>query len=127
MQQYITPGQLAQQRLVSAPTFKDTCRRLIHAAGSGDYGHGPAVYPEGASLSCLFDPRPAPDANEAGAVLMVDADLYLAHDAILLPDDRVKITYLYGEAVASPQTFRIVSGPVVDGNVQHAELKLVTS
>jgi hypothetical protein len=123
---YITPAQLAHQRLVTAPTFAATCQRLVHTAASGDYGYGAPTYPAGVSLPCLFDPRVAGDANDVGAVRMVDADLYVAHDATLLPDDRVKITHLYGEAVASPQTFEIVAGPIVDGNVQHAELRLVT-
>lgn len=123
---YITPNQLAAHRLITAPTFTDTCQRLIYTEGSGNYGYGAPTYPAGISMPCLFDPRPEPDANEAGAVLMVDADLYLAHDAMLLPDDRVKITHLYGEAVANPQTYAIVEGPIVDGNVMHAALSLVT-
>lgn len=121
---YITPNQLAAQRRITAPTFTATCQRLIYTAGSGDYGYGPPTYPAGVSMPCLFDPRPEPDANEG--VQMVDADLYLAHDAVLLPDDRVKITHIYGEVIASPQTFEIVEGPIVDGNVMHAALRLVT-
>ena len=111
-------------RQVAATGLHDTCTRLVYTEGSGDYGHGAPTYPAGASMTCLFKPRAEGDADEG--VRMVDADLWLARTATLEPSDRVKITYLHGDAVASPQTFDIVGGPVLGKTLLHAELQLVT-
>lgn len=125
---YITPNQLAAQRLITAPTFTDTCQRLVHTPGDGDYGPGTgaATYPAGVSMPCSFQAHVAEDVQDESAIRMIDADLYLAHDAILNPSDRVTITHLYGELQANPQSFHIVKGPLVDGNVMIAGLRLVT-
>jgi hypothetical protein len=57
---------------------------------------------------------------------MADADLYYALGTTLLSSDRVTITHLYGEAVATPQTYEISGGPFIRHNLIHAELTLVT-
>lgn len=116
---------MLNMRRIASAGFVDTCQRLVYTAGTGDYGHGPATYAEGDALPCLFKPRPAPDALDS-EVLMVDADLYLPRTVTLLPDDRVTITHLHGDAVASSQTFSIVAGPVMGKTLLHAELALVT-
>lgn len=125
---YVTAGQLAAQRQVSAPTFTDTALRLIYAGTNGDYGPGTGAptYMQGSALACSFQVKPVRDAQGQTEVPLTEADLYLAHDAVLDPEDRVVITHLYGEEQANPQTYNITSGPVVDGNVMHAELSLVT-
>lgn len=117
---------MANLRRVVGTGLLDTCTRLVYTAGSGDYGYGAATYPAGASLACLFKPRAQTDANETGAVPMVDADLWLARDTTLLPDDRVTITHLHGDAVSDPQTFEIVGGPILGKTLLHATLRLVT-
>lgn len=123
----VTPGQLAAERIATGETFTDTCQRLVHTeTAGGDYGHASPTYPAGASFPCSFQATVAEDAQGTSEVRMIDAMLYLAHDATLLPGDRVKITHLYGELQASPQTFHIVRGPLVDGNVIEAGLQLVT-
>lgn len=115
-------------RKVAATGFVDTCQRLVFTATDGEYGTGTGkpTYSAGITMACLFKQRPAPDAQEQSEVLMIDADLYLARDATLLPNDRVKVTHLHGDAVASPQTFDIVGGPVLGKTLLHAELRLVT-
>lgn len=122
---YITATQLAHQRDITAPTFTDTAMRLVYATDGGSYGYG-ASYTDGAAFACSFQGRAEPDAQPGTNALMVEADLYCAHDVTLAADDRVRITYLYGEAVADPQEYAIVAGPYIDGNVQHAGLRLVT-
>lgn len=116
---------MRNMRRVASSGFVDTCLRLVYTAGTGDYGHGAPSYAEGDALACLFKPRPEPDALDT-EVLMVDADLYLPRTTTLAPDDRVTITKLHGDAVATPQTFAIVGGPVLGKSLQHAELALVT-
>src|SRR5688572_30085246 len=95
----VTPGQLAFERRATGETFTDTCQRLVFASDDGDYGTGTVApnYAPGASLPCSFQATVEEDANEQSEVLMIDAMLYLAHDATLTPSDRVKITHLYGE------------------------------
>jgi hypothetical protein len=124
----VTPGQLAAERYATGETFTDTCQRLVFAATDTDYGTGTGApgYTAGASFPCSFQGRTAPDAMDETAVRITEADLYFAHNATLGPSDRVKITHLYGELQASPQTFEVVEGPLIDGNVQHAVLRLVT-
>jgi hypothetical protein len=121
---YVTPQQLAHMRLITAPTLVDTCQRLVYGSTDDGYGYG-SGYTDGASTECLFVPRAEPDAQE-GTVPMVDADLYLPLDFQIGSSDRVTITHLGGEAVANPQTFAIVGGPVIDRALIHAELRLVT-
>ena len=111
-------------RRVALTGLHDTCQRMVHTAGSGDYGYGAPTYPAGASIACLFKPRAESDAGDG--VRMVDADLWLARDAVLGSSDRVKITHLHGDAVASAQTFDIVGGPVLGKTLLHCELRLVT-
>lgn len=125
---YVTPSQLAAQRLITAPTFTDTCQRLVHTPTDGDRGPGTGAptYTAGASLPCSFQATVDEDAQGESEVRMIDAMLYLAHDATLNASDRVKITHLYGELQASPQTFDVTRGPLVDGNVMEVGLKLVT-
>lgn len=125
---YITTGQRTAQRLVTAPSFTDTCLRLIYAGTDGDYGPstGQPTYTQGVSVPCSFQSKPVRDAQGQTEVPLTEADLFLAQDAVLDPEDRVVITHLYGEEQVSPQTYNIVSGPVVDGNVMHAVLRLVT-
>lgn len=120
----IPEGAMLNMRRVAATGLLDTCTRMVHTEGSGDYGHGAPTYPAGVTMACLFKPRPEDDAGDG--VRMVDADLWLARDAVLLPDDRVKITHLHGDAVASPQTFAVTGGPVLGKTLLHAELRLVT-
>lgn len=124
----VTPGQLATERVATGQTFTDTCQRLVFAATDGDRGPGtgPPTYTAGASLPCLFQATVAEDVQGESEVRMIDAMLYLAHDATLTANDRVKITHLYGELQASPQVFAITKGPLIDGNVMEAGLALVT-
>lgn len=116
---------MLNMRRIATAGFVDTCLRLVYTTGTGDYGHGSPSYAEGDALACLFKPRPEPDALDT-AVPMVDADLYLPRTTTLLPDDRVTITHLHGDAVASPQTFAIIGGPVIGKTLITAELALVT-
>lgn len=128
MSVYITPAQRAAQKRISAPALTDTCQRLTFASSNGDYGTGTAqpTYTAGASFVCSFQEKPVRDAQEESEVVMGDADLFYAHGVTLLPSDRVTITHLLGEAVATPQTYQIVAGPYIIHNVMHAELRLVT-
>lgn len=118
---------MAVLRRVAATGLVDTCVRLVHTEGAGgDYGHGEPTYPEGASMACLFQPKAASDAQEESEVLLIDANLYLARTATLDPDDRIRVTHLHGDAVASPQVFEIVKGPVLGKTLLEAGLRLVT-
>lgn len=120
---YITDDQLTHMRVAVAPIYMDTCQRLVYVAGVGDYGHGNDSYPAGAILSCLFVAKPTPDALPGTDVLQIDADIYLPRDTTLLPDDRLTITHLHGEALSVPMTFVIASGPYMDMVTMHAGLK----
>lgn len=122
----LSEAAMGNLRRIGGTGLVDTCQRLVYAAGTGDYGHGKPTHTPGSSMACLFKPRPESDANDAAGVLMVDADLWLARGATLEPNDRVKVTHLHGDAVASPQTFAIVGGPVLGKTLLHAELRLVT-
>jgi hypothetical protein len=92
----------------------------------GDYGYGKPSYPAGASLDCLFQPHVAGDEMQQTEVSVITADLFYAPAQTLLDGDRVTITHLHGEAVAAPQTFAIVGGPVREHTMMHAKLELVT-
>lgn len=122
---YITPGQLAHQRQITAGTFTDTCQRQVYTPGSGSYGYK-GSYAPGASTPCLFAPRQKPDAMPGTDVRMVDAELYWPLGFEMGPDDRVMITHIYGEAVAQPQTYEIVAGPVTEHVVCKATVSLIT-
>jgi hypothetical protein len=123
--QHITDAALNHARGLLAPMYRDTCIRMVYTAGSAGYGHS-AVYTAGASLPCLFVPVPQPDLQGAAEVPLTVGTLYLARASTLQPNDRVKITHLHGEALASPQTYDIVAGPVVDHTTMQATLRLVT-
>lgn len=123
----VTSAQLAAERMATAETFTDTAQRLVYGASDGEYGPGTVEgYVAGASFACSFQPKSVRDAQGETQVQMEDADLYCAVGTTLDAGDRLTITHLYGEAVANPQTFNIVKGPLVDGNVMHAGLRLVT-
>jgi hypothetical protein len=126
MSTYITDAQMADMRRLLGFVYMDTCLRLIYTPGTGDYGYGGDTYVEGASLSCLFVAKARPDAMPGTEVLQIDAELHLPRTTTLLPSDRVTITHLHGDEVDSPQTFRIVAGPIVDHDHMHASLQLVT-
>lgn len=115
-------------RRVAVTGFVDTCQRLVPTAVAGDYGTstGKSTYTADTTIACLFKPKLIPDEQGASAVEVVDADLYLPLTATLLPDDRVTITHLHGDAVAEPQTFAIVGGPVLGKTMLLAELSLIT-
>lgn len=105
----------------------DRCRRLIHTTSDSIYGPGTVEdYTDGASMSCLFKPKLTTDVQGETEVLIIDAELYLARTATLGSNDRVTITHLQGDAVASPQTFDIIKGPVLGKTLLIAGLKLVT-
>lgn len=105
----------------------DTCQRLVYAASDGDYGPGTVEgYTEGVSMDCLFKPTLKGDVQGETEVPTLDATLYLARTATLDPDDRVTITHLHGDAVASPQTFAIVKGPLLGKTLMEAGLQLIT-
>src|SRR5688572_10753004 len=114
---YITAGQRSAQRSITAPTFTDTCLRLIYAGAEGDYGPGTgqATYTQGASMPCSFQAKPVRDAMGMSEIPLTEADLFLAQDAVLDPEDRVVITHLVGAEQVSAQTYNIVEGPVIDG------------
>lgn len=114
-------------RRIAGTGLLDTYVRLVYTPGAaGDYGYSNATYVAASGAPCLFKPRPTPDAMQESAVLMIDADLWVDRDATLTPHDRVRITHLHGDAVANPQTFEIVGGPVLGKTLLHAELRLVT-
>jgi hypothetical protein len=117
---------LAYMRDTAEASLWDTCLRLVYSAAGGDYGYGAPSYTPGASLACRFAPRLEHDVLVPSAVLMVDADIWLDRGETLDPNDRLTITHMHGEAVASPQTFAIVSGPVISKTLMHAELSLIT-
>lgn len=125
---YITPTQRVAQKLISAPGFTDTAQRLTFASTDGDYGTGTDQpdYTDGATFACSFQEKSVKDAQEESEVVMGDADLFYAHDVTLLASDRVTITHLLNEAVASPQTYQVVAGPYIIHNVMYCELRLVT-
>lgn len=112
-------------RRVATGGFVDTAQRLAYTEGGGDYGYGDPPYEPGVSFACLFAAKPAPDTLPGTNVQRVDAELYCGRDVTLSPHDRVTITHLHGEAVATPQTFAIVAGPVVGKSMQVASLQLV--
>lgn len=124
---YITPSQRTAQRLITAPTFTDICQRLTESAtAGGDYGPG-SKYTAAATLPCSFQPRVQRDAQGETMVELSTADLYVALGTTLLPEDRVTITHLLGEALAAPKVYMISGGPLVEHNVLHAELQLLTT
>jgi hypothetical protein len=123
----VTSAQLAAERMATAETFTDTAQRLVYGASDGEYGPGTVGdYVAGASFACSFQPKSVRDAQGETQVQMEDADLYCAVGTTLDADDRLTITHLYGEAVANPLTYNVAAGPVLDGNLQHVELRLVT-
>lgn len=124
--QYITGAGMAHMRAAVVPIYMDTCQRLVYTEGTtGAYGTPVITYVAGASIECLFVAKPKPDVLQGTEVLRIDADLYLPRGATLNPHDRVKITHLHGDAVESPQTFAVNSGPLVDHVTAHAGLTLV--
>lgn len=122
---YITNEQMAHMRAAVAPIYMDTCQRLVYTEPVSDPSYNNPTYPDGASLACLFVAKPKPDVLPGTEALQIDADLYLPRTTTLLPNDRVKITHLHGDAIAEPQTFAVAQGPVVDSVTMRAGLTLV--
>lgn len=123
--QYVTDAAMAHMRLSLQPAYMDTLQRLAYAAGTGAYGYGTATYTPAQSYPCMFIAMPQADVITGTAVVSVDGDLFLPRDAILYPDDRVVITHLHGEALANPQTFAIVAGPIKNSVTIQAHIALV--
>lgn len=124
---YITNDQMAHMRAAVAPIYMDTCQRLVYTEPDSDPSYNNPTYPEGASLACLFVAKPKPDVLPGTDALQIDADLYLPRTSTLLPNDRVMITHLHGDAVAEPQTYTITAGPIVDSVTMSCGLTLVTA
>jgi hypothetical protein len=124
----LSAADLAYMRDTAEASLWDSCLRLVYGATDGDYGPGtgPPGYASGASMACRFAPRLQHDVYVPTAVPMVDADIWLDRSETLDPNDRLTITHMHGEPVANPQTFAIVSGPLISKTLQHAELSLIT-
>lgn len=105
----------------------DTCQRLVQITSDSILGPDTVeTYNEGASMACLLNTKLMSDVQGETEVTMLDAELYLARTATLGSSDRVRITHLQGDEVATPQTFEIVKGPVLGKTFLIAGLKLVT-
>src|SRR5687768_14302584 len=91
---YVTDSARTQARRMHDIDFCDTARRLTHAAGTGDYGHGAATYTSGTSFACSFQPASVRDVQGQTQVPLHDADLHYALGTVLNPADRVTITHL---------------------------------
>ena len=122
----LTAADRAYTRATQAVTFIDTCERLIYAAGSGDYGYGDATYVAGEIMPCLFIEGPVREAMSEAQVEMADAELHLAYGTQLESEDRIRITHIWGSALAEPRTYEITKGPMLKHTLLYAELGLVT-
>lgn len=98
-------------------------RRVFSRVASGN-SYGRASYDDGDTFPCRFVPKPSPDLLPGANVEMADAELHFDLGFLLLPDDRVIITHMNGQAIPE-KTYQIVAGPVQDSLGQSATLKLV--
>lgn len=123
----ISAATLASVRHWANFALSDTCQRLIYTTGAGgDYGTGGATYADGPSSPCLFVERPVIEAQGESQVQMADGRLYLPLTFALDARDRVRITAMNGEAIASPKTYTISKGPIIEDALLYAELSLLT-
>jgi hypothetical protein len=119
----VPEGTISLLRTLKEEGYSDTAQRLVYTVVAGGYSYGRASYPAGDSFACRFTPKPSPDLLPGADVEMTDADLFFAQDVVLLPNDRVRITHIHGDAVTQ-EDYKIVAGPVMNSLGQRATLKL---
>jgi hypothetical protein len=114
-----------KMRSIYDSTLRDVCIIQLRTEGAGGYGYGHPTYTNGATVACLFLPVKAlesPGAQAQG----IDGEIRLPRTVTITNLHRIKVTTLYGLALATPEVFEIVSGPIRTHIGQTMEVKLVT-
>jgi hypothetical protein len=120
----IPRGVINVLRTLKEADYSDRAVRLIRTVESDTYSYGKDAYTAGKSFHCRFVPKPSPDALPGADVQITDAELFFGLDTILLPDDRVRITHIFGDKAIGPADYAIVAGPVQDSLGYSATLLL---
>lgn len=89
----------------------DTCHKLAHSYSSGGLNQQESTYTESMTdIACGFDPSPGSIAHgDQMTTVTWDAVLRLPLGTTFDEKDRFKITKRFGQAQASPLTYRLAS------------------
>lgn len=119
---------LTALRATYESALADTVVHLQHGATSDGYGDGHPSYSTALSYSCLYLP------DKASPELMQRTQVYDVTGQIDLPraaygtinrKDRLKITHIHGDALATALTFEIIQGPTLNQVGHRVRVKLV--
>lgn len=122
---FVSTGTIKELQKLKRQDYTDRFTRLVKTPGSaGSSGVAYPTYPAGKSYQCRFVAKPSPDALPGANVQMTDGELFFDMDTPLSPDDRVRITHIYGQKV-DPTDYHVVAGPVRDSLGKTATLLLV--
>ena len=119
-------GTLAFVRKQKAESYSDTALRLVQGDVPNRYGYG-SGYTNGTTFACKFAPRLTPDVLPGTNAKMIEADLFFATATVLKPEDRIRLTHIYGELLTTSQTYAVVSGPVQTALGQRVGLELIVT
>lgn len=110
----LTAAELAAMRATQAAAMLDACKLLAPTKTTGDFGHEGATYAEGSEIACGFE---SPTAQRGGTLAGVEVALNarlrldLVNGASVTPDHRIKLTKRLGEALTTPEVYRVVGWP----------------
>lgn len=107
----LSNGAINALRSVHDSALSDTCVRLVHSAGSGDYGYGAASYTTGDTVTCLVIALSQRELMGSTQVRAGDVRIRMSLGTPLNNLDRLQVTRLHGDALPSAQTYEIIEGP----------------
>lgn len=127
----VTERSLSRMRSAYATGMMDECVLITRTGNTGNYGYDSSSYADGSTVSCLYLPASTKERNEwyatqGGQVFDMDASLYFLRTQTIDNKERVRVTKMHGEALATPLTFEIVAGPVTNHVRTKVAIKLVT-
>ena len=108
----LSSAELAGMRAAQEGAFWDTCVVLRPSGEVDSFGQPTGEPVPGDPLPCRFYPRGSREQRGMEQRLVVtDATLRLPLSATIEPQDLVRITHRYGEALIHLETFEVASDP----------------
>lgn len=110
----LNTAQIAQFQTIQASSLHDTCTlRRRNAATTDDYGMPIVGEPiETANVPCGFKPKKVGEVMGNAQVTDIVGELRLAIGTEITGLDEITLTKRYGEALATPQKFKVDGTPI---------------
>lgn len=109
-----TPQLAARARAAFLGAMTDTCRVCAYSETQDVRGELTATYTAGSEVTCAF--RPGASAESAGDATKATAtaEIWLPLATTVTRRDRIRVTKLWGETLATPLEYGVVGDPRKD-------------